>query len=208
MVRENAKRTSSGINIYLLDRDIVIKCLEQEGGRTKREEKRGTKRDCDVGILFGAHSKRYHGLQLYLRGGGEGQWDHVSTIGVVPSRQKPRAAYPTADNAQSSPARRHLSPSGCGYLVRMRIAAQNFGAWRSVNVIVLLRLYSQVSFILGSYSLYSGEDTSSTLPAGCLRLVYWCSLIRVKIRVVLSSEYGMEKDGTSGQRGFVHRVSS
>lgn len=36
-MRENAKRTSSRINIYLLDRDIVIKCLEQEGGRTKRE---------------------------------------------------------------------------------------------------------------------------------------------------------------------------
>ena len=62
MVRENAKRTSSRINIYLLNSDIVIKCLEQEEGRTKREEKRGTKRDCDVGILFGAHSKRYHGL--------------------------------------------------------------------------------------------------------------------------------------------------
>ena len=38
-MREDAKRTSRGINIYLLDRDIVVKCLEQ--GRRAGQRKSG-----------------------------------------------------------------------------------------------------------------------------------------------------------------------
>jgi len=38
-VGKDAERTGRGINIYLLDRDIVVKCLEQ--GRRAGQRKRG-----------------------------------------------------------------------------------------------------------------------------------------------------------------------
>jgi len=54
----------------------------------------------------------------------------------------------------------------------MRIAAQNFGAWRSVIAFTLFRLYSQVSFSLGFCLLLQWRGhllyVASRLSAGCL----------------------------------------
>lgn len=78
MVRKNTKRTSSGIHIYLLDRDIVIKCLEQGGGREKEGEGEGEwgeRRLSQKAImrrgtstLFGAHQKQYPSLRCTSMG--------------------------------------------------------------------------------------------------------------------------------------------